>query len=140
MTIEQALETYLIGVPAVAALIVDGAGSRLYPQALPQDPVYPAVTYSVISNPVVESHGGNSALAHPRVQFDCWSTDYIQAKTVAREIRRALQGVKGIMGGAGGVDVDGVDFEDGSAGRDLFDDELGLHGVQIDCVIWHDDT
>lgn len=139
MTIEEAVRTYLGSVAGVTSIVGSGSGARIYPQALPQSPTYPAATYSVISNPVVESHSGNSALAHPRFQFDCWSPDYIQAKSLARAIRRALQGFKGMMGGGSGVDVDGVDFEGGSAGRDLFDDELQLHGVQIDCVIWHDD-
>lgn len=140
MTIEEAIRTYLGGVSAVTALVGSGTSARIYPQVLPQSPTYPAVVYFVVSNPVVESHGGNSALAHPRFQIDCWSPDYIQAKTVAMEIRRALQGFKGLMGGVGGVEVDAINFEDGSAGRDVFDDELQLHGVQMDCIVWHDDT
>jgi hypothetical protein len=139
MTIEEAFRAYLGGVASVTALVGSGANARIYPQAMPQNPTFPAVIYMVVSNPVKESHSGNSALAHPRFRINCWSQDYIQAKTLAREIRRALQGFKGIMGGAGGVDVDGVDFEDGSGGGDLFDDELQIHGVQMDCVIWHDD-
>lgn len=137
MTIEAALRAYLLGVSAITTKVAD----RIQPQTLDQGTRYPAISYFVVANPIEESHGGNSELAHPLFQVNCWAKEYLEAKTLAREVRRALQDFPypGLMGGPAGVEVDGVDFN-GGGGRDVYDDELKIHGVQLDFTLWHYDA
>ena len=134
MTIEEAIRIHLLADTDIKTALAD---VRLFAQAAPQDMTDTHAVYFVVANPVEESHSGNSALAHPTFQIDVWAKKYLDAKALARLIRRRLQGQKGVLGGATGVDVDGINFE--NAGRDVFDDELKLHGVQQDFTVWHDD-
>lgn len=127
MLIETALFAYL---SELAGLV----GARVYPLKLPQKPTLPAITYQRISGPHVHSHSGISGLARPRYQFTCWAEKYADAKATAEILRLALDGYKGTMGGAGGVDVSGIL----SAGDgDIYDPDTTLSGVYHDFFIWH---
>ena len=48
MTIEEALKIYLLSKTEITDII----GDRLYPEVLPQDVDFPALTYLEVSNPV----------------------------------------------------------------------------------------
>jgi hypothetical protein len=99
--IEEALVAYLTTHPGLSALI----GTRLYPRPLPQRPTLPAVTYFRVSGPRDLAHDGPVGLAHPRFQFDCWGADTLAAIQTANQLRLALDGFSGLMGGVGGVEV-----------------------------------
>jgi hypothetical protein len=92
--IESALRTRALSVAAVSALI----GTRMYPGKLPQDPTYPAVTYTRISGPRLYSHQGATGLAEGRFQFDCWAASYSAAKSTAAAVRESLEGFRGTVG------------------------------------------
>ncbi len=130
MNIEQALTAYLKAHAALAALI----GGRVYPQRLPQDPVLPAVTYTVISDPREHTHAGPAGLAHPRVQLDAWAGTTSQAREVARELRRALDGYRGVMGPAPGVRVDKALVV---GGLDDYEEATGRARRSIDVMLSH---
>lgn len=130
MTIEAVITKHLTENAGVAALIA----GRVYPKQLPQGPTYPAIVYHRISGPRVHSHDGASGLAYPRFQFDCFAKTHVQAKALCDAVRLAIDGFKGLMGGAGGVDVQAVFCEDDT---DDYDDELKVHVQQLDAVFWH---
>ena len=130
MIIEEALVTYLTGYAGLTALI----GTRVHPLRLPETPTYGAVTYQRISAPRIQSHTGSSALAFPRFQFDCYATTYLGAKRVAEQLRLALDGFKGTMGGATGVAV-GSSLS--QSDRDFYDPATRTWRVSIDFIIGH---
>jgi hypothetical protein len=70
----------------VAALV----GDRIYPGALPPDPVLPAVTYVLVSSPRVQTQTG-PALANPRYRWNCFATEYDVAEAVAIAIAKAAK-------------------------------------------------
>jgi len=121
MTIETDVFTRLSTYPGLTALIA----TRVYPLRLPQNPVLPAVTLFKVSTPREQSHGGDSALQHPRYQFSCWAETYGAAWAVADQVRLALQGLA-----AGGVGI----YDNGV---DMYDPETGWYHVAIDITIWH---
>lgn len=94
MEIEQGIDSYLSGLAAVTNLI----GDRLYPVNLPQNPTYPALTYTQISEISIVAHDGAGDLMMCRFQFDCFALSYAGVKALARALRRALDGFKGTMG------------------------------------------
>ena len=98
MNIEEALRTELVNAATTA-------GSRVYPSRLPPTPVYPALTYQKVSGVRTYTHGGADLLAEPRFQVTNWGESYSDAKILADEVRTALSGFSGTMGGAGGVFV-----------------------------------
>lgn len=69
---------------AVSTLVDD----RVYPLHLPQSPTLPALTYQVISRVPTEA---NTEIFEVRIQFDCWSSNYDQAQTLAVAIKRSLR-------------------------------------------------
>ena len=74
--------------------VTDDIGQRLYMLKMPQSPTYPAVTYFKVSRP--RHH--DIDVAYPRYQFDTWAENYLTARRVADNIRRALQREKGTWG------------------------------------------
>lgn len=70
--------------PGLSALI----GTRFYPGALPQNATLPAVTYRQISGP---DTAGTTGVSHPRYQFDCWGSTYIDASNVADQVEAAFR-------------------------------------------------
>lgn len=133
MIIEQALFVELKTAAGITALV----GTRVYPLILPQNAAFPAITFQKVSGSRSHSQSGPSNLAHPRFQISCWAkgdTAYPDAKGLAAQVRQAIDGFKGTMGGAGGVDVQSCELVsevDGYVG------ESYLYVVHLDFVMWH---
>ena len=70
------------------------AGSRIYPDILPQNPTYPAITYQQILN---NSHH-DIDIDFPRYQVTAWAPRRIDAINLADEIDKALTRYKGYLG------------------------------------------
>ena len=77
MLLPTAIFSHLSAVAPLTALLRANSTApvRVYPIRLPQNPVFPAVTYHVISDEREFSHGGRSKLQIARVQFSVWSKD-----------------------------------------------------------------
>lgn len=84
---EIAVRAHLIADPAVSALV----GTRIYPEIMPQGVQYPAVRYQLIDTPRTYAKGGYAGMSRPRLQIDCWSPSYLEAKRLAAAIRAAME-------------------------------------------------
>lgn len=129
-TIEEALSAYLLGQAAITAMI----DQRLYPMNLPQNTPYPALTYEQVAEAGLMAHDGPGELVSGRYQFDCCSNDYDRAKLLAREVKRALNGYRGMMsdpspGSGQGVNVAGIFF---ISELDIYEDAAKMFRVSID--------
>ena len=91
MTIEQATKNKLLARTQIVAIV----NNRIYYPYLPQTPVYPAISFFLISG---QRHH-DIDVAYPYYQFDSWALTYMQAIQLANEIRLALQREKGIWDG-----------------------------------------
>lgn len=72
MSLETDLYTKLTAYTALTALV----GTRFYPAILPDDVVYPAICYSVISKSVIGSGASNNCM-EARVQLSAYAVDYL---------------------------------------------------------------
>jgi Protein of unknown function (DUF3168) len=125
---EAAIRSLLLADSAVTTLV----GTRICPLVLPQKPTLPAITYQRISGQTQYTHDG-PALARPRVQIDCWASDYDTAKSLAAAAAAVLSGFKGI---SSGVEIEGV-FSAGC--REFYEAETRpapLYRVSSDYFIW----
>ena len=95
MPIEAVLTSYLKSIGEITDLIGTGDGARIYPLKLPQKPIYPAVTYQVISSP--RHH--DIDVSYPRIQYTTFAGTYSQAKELADLLRLHLQRLKGVLSG-----------------------------------------
>ena len=131
MTIEEALFAYLTTCQGLASLI----GTRLYSLRLPQNPTLPAVTYFKVSRVGERVLGGpNPNTIRARFQFSCWAKSYGVAKSVAGQLKEALQDYSGIMGGPGGVNV--LDANPVNE-HDFYESDTGLYHIPVDVEILH---
>ena len=135
MEINDALHSYLKGYAGLTVLI----STRVYPDTLPQAPAYPAITFQQISEEEVESFTTpNSNMIGATYQFSCWASTRASAQAVAKQLRLAFKNYSGVMGGAGGVTVSGV--EKISKTDDIFNDSDGriiAYRTSIDFQIWY---
>lgn len=101
--IELALRSLLLENTRVATLVQ----SRVHPVHLPQAPVYPAITYQVVTGASEYSHDGPADLANLRVQYDLYAADHLGVLTLRDALMHALSGAKGFYGSPP-VEVQGV--------------------------------
>ena len=85
MTIEVGIYTKL------AAAATD-AGNRIYPVEAPQKATLPYIVWQRISASRDFTHSGPDGLAEPRFQFTCLAATPKAAKTLADQVRIALNG------------------------------------------------
>ena len=135
MTLEEGLFAYLTAVPGIAAQ----AGTRVYPAPAPEDPTYPLIVYQRISTVRVRSMTGPSQLAQARMQINAHAATYATAKTLADELRNALDGYQGVMGT---VPVSGSFLEDDADAPDVSPEVEGnrVYSVHMDFMIAYQET
>jgi hypothetical protein len=104
--------------------LVAACGGRIYPLTLPQHPTLPALTYQRIDGPREVSHTGDSGLEHPRYQFDCWATTYLEAEALATAMMRAFAGQLGWA----------VGFPE--AGPDDYESDTARYRRTVDVLLW----
>lgn len=121
-----------------ATLTTELGSTAIYPIMIPQKKGLPAVTFQEISETRVHAMGADPGLAYPRYQISCWSTSYKQVKAMANAARSVLQDFSTKLGGAAGVDVQRIFFENEV---DLWDinpmTNAMIYHVAQDYIIWH---
>jgi hypothetical protein len=95
---------------------------RLHPQMLPQDPLYPAVTYDCISSPREVLMGADPGLVTARWQFSAWSLNYQDVRDVAEQLRLAFERWRGTVGSV--VVLDTLDWDAHDAPPELVNDVI----------------
>ena len=129
MSFYSALYTYLQTQAGLTALV----STRMYPVRLPQKPTLPALVITKIAKPREYSHSGDSNLANPTYQFDCWAKTHEGAVALQAKLDLALTGFKGTMDT---TDV-GATFI-----KNVIDDEepdTALYRQIVDVEFWHKD-
>lgn len=88
MLLEEDIREALAGAsPALTA-----AEGRVYPLLAPQNErELPRITYTFISSDPVYSLQGSSGLDAVRVQLDCWAASYLEAHSLARQVRTVME-------------------------------------------------
>jgi hypothetical protein len=130
MVIEEAVVYHAQNDGDVAAIIA----TRIYPNVIPQDADLPALAYQVISRPGLMAHDGPPGYAWPRFQFTAQADDYDQVVDLMNKLRVAFDGFKGLMGGVGGVQVEGAFVKDV---RDDHQFSTSRETRRLDVIIHH---
>jgi hypothetical protein len=75
------------------------AGTRIYPIILPQNPLYPAITYSIEDETFGETFDeATTDYVETQVQVDAWGNTYAEAKNLYLAIKASLANFTGMMG------------------------------------------
>lgn len=130
----QAIYERLIADAALAVIV----GDRIYPQVAPQDVEKPYVTYRIVAFVDSENMEGSDDMPMRRYEFTSHAELYDDAREIVAAIRTSLQAFQGMMGTC---DIDSIQFSDGDAGSDSYDDDEKLHQTTIDFrVFYHSST
>lgn len=87
--IGASLNTHLLAQSGVNSICAD----RGYPGHLPKDAIYPAFTYSIVSDVPSHHMGGVSGLREARVQFDSYDDGYpghVGTRKVCNQLDEAI--------------------------------------------------
>lgn len=139
-------------------------GGRIYGNVAPQrrsltdpnDPgAFPHCTYTVISATDTGSNDGDGTLVRTHLQLDAWALSYDDAKDVQDAVHDAVgassvvvpasasfAAFDGFRGTVGGNTVQMITVEDE---RDMYEapvhaDEVGVHRVSMDVIVWAVDS
>lgn len=115
-----ALAARLNGTAGLTALVAN----RIYPDVMPDSPVYPAVTYQKISGASARGSTTDPPLKSAVFQVSAWSRTRLEARAVAAQVRNALDRMRKVT--VGGVAVDDCFYE---SDVDLFDPDTRTYFV-----------
>jgi Protein of unknown function (DUF3168) len=126
--IEEALEARLTGFAGLVALVAD----RIYPVRLPQNPVYPAITYQRVSGVREHTMGSDPGIAAPRFQVSVWGTSVQDTIDVSAQVQAALSRFSGV--------VSGVTIQDIFLENELdvgYEATVQVYHRANDFIVWH---
>lgn len=123
------------GSPNPVAAIVS---TRVYPNVLPQNVVYPAIRFQRISTPRSQYRtlDGKANYASPRMQIDCWALTHSGVIDLAQAVYGLLEGFNGTVGG---LRIDAVSTEDEGADveQDIGPSSVAVFRQRIDVIVFH---
>lgn len=96
----------------LTALVVD----RIYPDVMPDSPIYPSVTYQKLSGSSERGATIDPSLMTASFQVSCWAKSRAQASKITAQARKAIDRKRKIT--VGGVTVDDCFYE---SDVDMFD-------------------
>jgi len=107
LDLAEAIRAHALSYPAIALLIENADDTyRWYGPTLEQGASLPAVTVQMVSSvDAAETQLGHSGLERARYQLTVWASCQLKLVRLSVEIERAFRGFRGIMGGAGGIEV-----------------------------------
>lgn len=110
--------------------------SRIYPVVLPQEPTYPAITFSRVSSQRIEGVHTNPGMATVRIQITCWASTFDSAKSVAEQVRLALERYGTSVSGTTIAGVTVYDIHMGSE-ADAYEPTLDAFASSVDFTVVH---
>ncbi len=113
--VEQAIYARLKAVAGVTGIVA----SRIYPCMIPQNTALPAITYRRLSGNRDYVFGGQTGIVDARFEIASWADSYSGVKALAEQVRLALSGYRGSVGG---VTIDWISLE---MEADIFEDSTG---------------
>jgi hypothetical protein len=115
-------------------------GSRVYPNVLPQNALYPCIRYSRISTPRTEwrvlDYNDNEGYAAPRFQLNCYALKHSDALNLAQAVFRHLKSFHGTVAGLR-IDLIAPDDEAGQYEPGVAAGDVGVHDQRLDVFISH---
>ena len=100
-------------------------GSRIYAGVAPQGTATPFIVYSKVSAEKQYAHSGAGGLTRDRLQVSVYSTGYLAAKKVVKQVETALESWPSVQAA----------FKQNEL--DLRDEATNLFHVPVDYFIWH---
>lgn len=127
-SITEDLQTFLLTQTGLTALV----GQQIYPQTLPQNTTFPAISYEVTND--TPNHTMGSEAANPRkplITYNVWAETYKEAKQVSAQLHTALEDK---TGGLATRTLQWILFENE---YDIYESDTEIHHIVVDFVVWY---
>lgn len=132
MKAEKVIHNRLSTHAGVSALV----STRVYPLVLPQEPTYPAITYAKVSSQRIEAVHSDPGMAIIRIQVTCWALTFDSVKSLAEQVRLALERYGTAVTGTTIAGVTVYDIRMGSE-ADAYEPTLDAFASSIDFTVTH---
>ena len=129
--ISDHLYTYM----AAQSAITDIVSTRIYPIILPQEPTYPAISYSDDDVNYTESFDGQTDHAQSIYQINAWAKTYAGAYTLGDVLRSSL---KNTSGSFGGITIQRCSIISGPV--TVYEDSVEAYRQTYIFSIWHNEA
>jgi hypothetical protein len=93
--IEEAVYSAMIGNINLTALV----STKMYPVKIPQNIVLPAISYHKTTDISERAMGTNMSIKTSYFQFNCWSAEYDNVRTIATALRGVFIRWRGLYSG-----------------------------------------
>lgn len=123
MSAHAAVYARLSATAAVTALVA----GRVFPDVLPDNPVYPAVTFEQTAGSSERGAQTDPLLLMARMQITAWAKSRVQARALADQLRRTLDRMR--LATVGGAFVNDCFFE---GEVDLYDPAVKVYYTALD--------
>ena len=119
MSFETEIRARLVANPSIFNLV----GARIYPQALPQNPTYPAIIYNVEYAEPAQNLSGPTSVTFPSLALYMVAETYEVALALGAAVKNSLDGYIGVLTTL--MVVVELDDED-----DEYDDEIKKYAIR----------
>lgn len=131
MTVEEYVSGLLTSTPNVADLI----GTRVFPSQAPESSDFPLVIYQEADRKTVMTHSGPVDLDSYVMDLACVGSDYASVKSLAKQVRKALNGRRGEDKGFALLGVfDQTESDEHEVPEHA--DERGIFSVSMSLNLW----
>jgi hypothetical protein len=107
-----AIQARLTGAASLVALV----GNRIYPDMMPEPPIYPAVTYQQTDGDGARSAVADRAMQKGIFEVTVWAKSRPETIAIAAQVKLALNRARKVI--AGGIQIDDCFAEGDSDMRD----------------------
>lgn len=126
--IDANLYTFL----AAQSAITNVTGTRIYPEILPADPTFEAITFRADYHDIDNVFGGSTNFCRSDYYIDAWAETHAEAIALAKLIRDNLKDVSGAFGG---ITIQEVFITMGP--QTVFEDSVEAYRTTQMFSIWH---
>jgi len=126
------IDTNIYNFLKAEANVIAVTGQRIYPEILPADPTFEAITFRAVAHDPDTVHGGTTGLVRSDYFIDAWAEAHADADALATIVRVAL---KNLTGSFGGITVQQIFYTIGPL--TVFEDTVEAYRTTQMFSIWH---
>lgn len=134
MKAEKVVHSVLSAHAGVVAIV--GTPARIYPVVMPQEPTYPCITYRRVASERLQGVQSDPGMARVRLQVTSWASKYEDLKTLAEQVRLALERHGSAVTGTTIAGTTVYDIFMGSE-ADAYEPELDVFAHATDFTVVH---
>lgn len=112
--------------------VIAVTGQRIYPEILPEKPVFESLTFRPVDHDIDNIFGGSTGFVRSDYYVDAWASTHSEADSLAKIVRDEM---KNLTGSFGGITVQQIFFTIGPI--TVFEHTVKAYRMTQMFSIWH---